>query len=186
MKKRIAEELVELLNDHSLDRISVKELSERCGISRQTFYHYFHDIYEVVEWIFATASESILREFTDLDTWLSGYVVMTQWIRNHKVLVMKCCSSLRKDYVENFMNQLLYVYIDKVVHDEAKGMNVTEKQKSFIARFYTYAIIAVSLEWITGGMRETPEEMAGQIDLMTRGDLNRSLRNFEQQNQKKS
>ena len=49
-KKTIAETLFRLLERKPVDKITVKELVDACGISRQGFYYHFRDIMEVVEW----------------------------------------------------------------------------------------------------------------------------------------
>ena len=43
--------LKELLRTKSIDRITINDLTEHCGISRMTFYYHFKDIYDLVEWI---------------------------------------------------------------------------------------------------------------------------------------
>jgi AcrR family transcriptional regulator len=35
----------------SLDKITINELAEDCGISRMAFYYHFKDIYDLVEWV---------------------------------------------------------------------------------------------------------------------------------------
>ena len=39
-ERELLNTLKELLKDKSLDRITVKELTDRCGISRNTFYYH--------------------------------------------------------------------------------------------------------------------------------------------------
>ena len=43
----------------SLDKITINELAEDCGISRMAFYYHFKDIYDLVEWV---CVEEDLRE----------------------------------------------------------------------------------------------------------------------------
>ncbi len=42
--------LAELLQTKRLDDITVTELVENCGISRQAFYYHFSDLYGVVDY----------------------------------------------------------------------------------------------------------------------------------------
>ena len=58
MKQMIAETLTALLQRKSVDKITVKELVDACGISRQAFYYHFQDIMEVIEWITARALQT--------------------------------------------------------------------------------------------------------------------------------
>ena len=98
------------------------------------------------------------------------------------MLVLNCYRSVRKDYIETFMNRILFQYISYVVHEESDGMQVTEEQKKFIAKFFTLAINAISLEWIGDGMKEDPNHMAEQVNILIRGDFQKALQNFEKEN----
>ena len=44
----LADALKELMSKESLDEITVKRLSDMCGIKRQTFYYHFRDIYDLL------------------------------------------------------------------------------------------------------------------------------------------
>lgn len=48
-KDAISDTFLEILQKKNIDKITVKDISEACGITRQTFYYHFHDIIEVVE-----------------------------------------------------------------------------------------------------------------------------------------
>ena len=45
---RIAFAFKELLLKKSIDKITINDITEKCGINRQTFYYHFHDIYELI------------------------------------------------------------------------------------------------------------------------------------------
>lgn len=48
-QKLVKETMIELLEEKPLHKIKVKELCEKAGINRATFYHNFEDIYDVYE-----------------------------------------------------------------------------------------------------------------------------------------
>lgn len=50
VKKRIVEAFVKLSKEKNIDKITVKDIVDECGISRQAFYYHFQDILEVIEW----------------------------------------------------------------------------------------------------------------------------------------
>ncbi|MBE5774619.1 MAG: TetR family transcriptional regulator, partial [Clostridiales bacterium] len=52
----------ELIEKRSLDKITVKDLVEECGISRQTFYYHFQDLFDVVEWMMERILERKIEE----------------------------------------------------------------------------------------------------------------------------
>ena len=48
-KRAIIESFIRQLQNKPADKITVKDIVEDCGISRNTFYYHFKDIYEVLE-----------------------------------------------------------------------------------------------------------------------------------------
>ena len=51
MKEKIIKETLNLLNTKTFDKITIKDITDNLNISRQAFYYYFNDLYEVVETI---------------------------------------------------------------------------------------------------------------------------------------
>ena len=49
-KYALEESLKKLLLQKPLDKITISDLTEDCGISRMAFYYHFKDIYDLVEW----------------------------------------------------------------------------------------------------------------------------------------
>lgn len=77
MKDTIRNALVSKLQSSSLDSsITVTDIATDCGISRQAFYYYFNDIYDVVESIFLEQTERALNEYSDIDSWQIGYIII--------------------------------------------------------------------------------------------------------------
>lgn len=182
MKETFTDTLMDMLNTQSLDTITVKDIVTRCGVSRQSFYYYFNDIYDIVEWIFTREADRALAEYSDIDNWKTGYVRMMKWSKAHRALVMNTYNSVRREYIEYFMNRVLFQYIIRVVETEAKGINVTQEQCEFIANFYTLALNAISLDWIRRQMKEEPEEIAEKVGILLEGDFKKALINFQKSN----
>ena len=53
-KKAIVNSFIKLLNKKPLDKITVKDIVEDCGINRNTFYYHFADIKELTIYTFNT------------------------------------------------------------------------------------------------------------------------------------
>ena len=51
-KEIIARTFTELLEEKSMAKITVKDIVERCGVNRNTFYYHFRDKYDIMHWIF--------------------------------------------------------------------------------------------------------------------------------------
>ena len=184
MRQIFADTLIEMLGSKPLSAITVTDIAGQCGVSRQSFYYYFDDIYDLVEWYFTQETEQALKEYSDIDSWQTGYIRIMRWAQKNKPLMMNTYRSIQREYIETFMYRVLYQYIIKVVNTEAESLNVTEAQCESVAQFYTLAISAASLEWIRTGMKEKPEMVAENVNFMIEGDFRKALLKFQESNRK--
>lgn len=61
-KRAIQESFKKLLSNQPLDKITVKNITDDCGVNRNTFYYHYSDIYQLLEEIFLTeAQKSVER-----------------------------------------------------------------------------------------------------------------------------
>ena len=52
----LAESLKELTIKQPIEKITIKEITDKAGVIRPTFYNHFQDKYELLEWIIRTES----------------------------------------------------------------------------------------------------------------------------------
>lgn len=59
-KKAIMDCFLNMLKRKNIDRVTVTDICEECGINRNTFYYYFSDIYDVLDSVLIEETERIL------------------------------------------------------------------------------------------------------------------------------
>ncbi|WP_411677473.1 TetR/AcrR family transcriptional regulator [Caproicibacter sp.] len=177
-KEVFADSLKKMLEKKTLDHITVKDLVEDCGVTRQAFYYHFSDIYALVEWIFIEEASAALANNRDIDTWQQGYCRVLQRMKKNKNLVLNTYRSISREYLETFMYKVLYQVIFPVVEEQAKGLNVEKRHKEFIAHFYSLAVVAMGIDWVRTGMKEDPEEIAEQVAVLVKGDFQKVLKQY--------
>ena len=70
----------ELLREKPLEQIRVRELADRCGIRRQSFYYHFNDVYELLDWSISREREHLLRRQEEFLTWQQVYLDLLRYI----------------------------------------------------------------------------------------------------------
>lgn len=75
-KKAIRESFLHLIAKKPLDKITVRDIVDDCGINRNTFYYYFQDIYAVLEDFYRDMIEALPAEKSLAET-LSFFYSMT-------------------------------------------------------------------------------------------------------------
>lgn len=67
-KHALAQSLKKILAKKPLNKITISDITEDCGINRMTFYYHFKDIYDLAEWtcIDETKKSSTAKKHTTL------------------------------------------------------------------------------------------------------------------------
>ncbi|MEA4847172.1 MAG: TetR/AcrR family transcriptional regulator, partial [Clostridiaceae bacterium] len=76
-RKAINEGFIALLNERPFDKISVVDIAEKCGITRNTFYYHYADIYALVDEIFRNDTERLINQNVDCNTWQEAVIQAT-------------------------------------------------------------------------------------------------------------
>jgi len=151
-KKAIVYGFLEILQKESLDKITVKDICERCDINRNTFYYYFEDIYDVLNTVFENEKDKIFKELENNTSYLEEYKKTASFILDNKKAVMNVYNSKRADILEDYLNSVIRDFVRKAVIDKSRAYELTEQDIDYISGFYSYAIVGITMQWISHGL----------------------------------
>ena len=154
-KRAMSAALKNLLKEKKLNKITVQDIADECGINRQTFYYHFQDIYDLVEWTCIEDTEKVLKENRTYDTWQEGFLSVFDLAKKDKTFIDNIYRSVSLEMLEQYLYRLVYPLLKNVVDEKANGQTVREENKKYIADFYKYAFVGVLLEWIRNDMAES-------------------------------
>ena len=177
-KKALAESLKNLLLQKPLNKITISDIADDCGINRMTFYYHFKDIYDLVEWTCAEEAAQAMEGKKTYDTWQEGFLNIFSAVQANKPLIMNVYRCVSRERIEQYLNPLICSLILGVVEEKSAEMPVSEADKRFIAIFYEYAFIGVMLEWIDNNMREEPFVLVERTSRVMHGSILRALGAF--------
>ena len=181
MKYALAQSLKKLLSTRKLDKITVKDIAEDCGVNRQTFYYYFRDIYDLLEWNFLEATERLIRSGLDHGDWRSGVKAVTEYLQENRTLVWNAYHSISHESVSEFLKRTLRPHILSAVREEAKGLEWEPCQENvdFVADIFTLTAAGIVMEWIGTQRMEGTEERLNELFTAMDGSVSLMLRNLE-------
>ena len=120
-KRLIKESLIGLLNDKPFDGICIKELTDACGISRNTFYYHYHDIYEVLEEIFDEHTKQHIGEADTWELWEDGILSSLEFVLQNRKAVYHVYNSLNRENLERYINRVMSPITLRFVKQQAQG-----------------------------------------------------------------
>ncbi len=174
-KRALEASLKNLLLQKPLDKITINDIAEDCGISRMTFYYHFKDIYDLVEWSCVEDATRALKGKKTYDTWQEGFFNIFQAVQDNKPFIMNVYHVVSRERIEQYLYPLIHELLMGVVEEKAADMVVNEEDKQFIADFYEYAFIGVMLAWIGNKMKEDPAVIVDRTSRLLKGNIVRAL-----------
>ena len=157
--------LLKLLDEKSIDKITVKDICERCEINRNTFYYYFGDIYEVLEAMIEFETEQSLKEEDAQASFYEELLQKYHLVLNYKKAISHLYDSKNRELVSNYFYIITENFIRKHIRKEAEGMNVPEEEIKFIIDFYSNSLIGMMLRWMREKMPEKKDHLIRQWSL---------------------
>ncbi len=177
-KRALEASLKKLLLQKPLNKITINDITEDCGVNRMTFYYHFKDIYDLVEWIMVEDAAKALENKPTFDTWMEAFLDILHQVQENKVLVMNVYRSISREQVEQYLYKLLDPMLREFMERGMQEITVQDDDVQFIVDFYKYALVGMALEWIRKDMKEDPVRMTERLNLLIHGDLQRALNRF--------
>lgn len=176
-KRALEASLKNLLLQKPLNKITVGDIANDCGINRMTFYYHFKDIYDLIEWSCVEDATKALEGKKTYDTWQEGFLNIFNAVLDNKPFIMNVYRSVSREQIEMYLYKLTYNLLIDVVNEKSVGMAVSDEDKKFIADFYKYAFVGIMLNWIRNDMKEEPKQIVDRISVLIHGNITRTLNN---------
>ena len=174
-KRALEDSLKKLLLKKPLNKITINDLTEDCGVNRMTFYYHFKDIYDLVEWACVEDASKALQNNKTYETWEQGFIKIFYAVKENKHFIMNVYRCVSREQVERYLSPLVDNLLMGVVEEQSVGMVVREEDKKFVSKIYSYILIGIMLEWISADMRGEPEIIVKKLALTIHGDIKSAL-----------
>lgn len=146
MKLMIASAFVQLARKKAIDKITVKDLVEQCGISRQAFYYHFRDLLDVMEWSIRQMIQQALENSLHAE---SPEKALEEFIRvgiEHHDLLVRLLSSQRRLQVEHMVVEAMRSSVRQMIYNKKPDLTVNFQDLEVALNFYAYGITGVVFE----------------------------------------
>ena len=100
-KRALEASLKKLLLERPLDKITVTDIAEDCGINRMTFYYHFQDIFDLIDWICQEEGAKAIQGRKNYKTWQEGFLALCCATRENRAFVEGVYHSIQREKIEN-------------------------------------------------------------------------------------
>lgn len=170
------EALISLLKEKDLEYITVKEICEKAGVNRSTFYLHYETVADLVNEAIETVNRRFMSYFADINgieekldhTDLSNLVLVKQ---DYLYPYLRFVSENRDLYRAAFRNpkemqaNAKYGYIKKyIVEPILKRFSVPDAYWRYYIAYYIDGTMAIIKEWLETDCRDSVEMIAVVIE----------------------
>lgn len=171
---QILDALESLTELHSYPSITVKMICDEARISRPTFYHYFKDKDDILQWYWDQSGERHLRQTGRSLDWYESNLNMLCEFQQHARLMkeaLACDTGVNSCINHGFRQRVKYL-TELVKERGPMGFN---EDLDFEIRFFADAESRAITRWVKTGMVEKPEVIARRIEGCVPARLRRAV-----------
>ena len=158
IKNKLADALENVLLRKSISKVTITDIVTESGVSRQTFYNNFLDIYDLLYWTHANRIEEAVNSFYTSNDYCLAFRMATDIMRKHKVFYRQI---ILKDGENSFQRQFALKNIELCKERILECSSpISNENLFFYLKLYWYGAAQVIVEWIMDDMQTEPAELA--------------------------
>ncbi|WP_225422759.1 TetR/AcrR family transcriptional regulator [Lactiplantibacillus garii] len=162
-KRLIQDSLIELLQQHELDEITVTAVCKAADINRGTFYAHYEDVKDCMNQMEQGATKELLAVIDEhsvpdsLQAILTGIFEVVK--KRHAItsFILTTDQDFLMSFIATTKREIL-------AQNRAKISGIGNREKEYMFEYYLNGIVGVVRYWLKTGLHESPEELARFIN----------------------
>lgn len=163
-KREIARATQQLLKEKPINKITIKEITQKCELTRNAFYYHFSDIYDVVNFIFENEVDNLLDEFMDENNFEGGFQKGISFLYENRDMMKHIYKTHQYESVNRCMEKIMYKVIMKMIDSIDVEGKYSQDVRKVTALFYRSSFVGVMQQWLTNDTLMPPEVIAVLCD----------------------
>lgn len=161
----------ELMEAKPFDKITIKMITDRAGVIRPTFYNYFQDKYELIEWLLDEMVFDTMRDLLSHDMGEEAVKMLLVSLEKDWTYYSRAFAVTGQNSFEHIFKEKLYrLFLEGLeAHHVEVDKSIRLLTKENIALYYANDLVDIVRFWIQqGDSGITAEEiMEGYLYILT-------------------
>lgn len=174
-KQAFVDALCQLACKRPIAKVTVKEIADKAGYNRSTFYQYFQDVYDLLDYLASLAVQRIKANVIEnIQAQHVGEAFVQAFTQMHHEEAKYFDILFHPDNVPFFIRcvkcELRPLLIQKF------NLSESSLRTDYVLEYYLSAVIAVVGNWIAKGRNIPAEELASMIREISQASLGQSVK----------
>ena len=158
----LADSFKELVCQYPIEKITIKEITDRAGVIRTTFYNHFQDKYELLEWMINHDLIEPIKPFVRSGLTTQAMTFLFMNVEKEKEFYTKVSSREGRLSFYSISQHCMQSLLEEVCveHSERKQPKYEWLTPERLAQYYGQSMVFILIEWIQSGMTISAEDLA--------------------------
>ena len=162
-KEMLAESLMKLLARRTLDKITIQDIVDDCGYNRQTFYYHFHDIYDLIDWIFAAQTQELIEKCRACGSLDVGVEAVIAYMRENRRPILNILRSVNGEKLLDNLYRSAQSIVLSALENHPGVQELSAEYRELVAEGFKYALAGLLIDWMRAGI---PEDRVNKVRTM--------------------
>lgn len=158
MKQQITKNAIEtaflkLLKERNFEKVMVKDIVEECGLTRNTFYYYYDDTYNIIEDILEREVRRVIEEMEQGSSLMEATEDIFEFLDENPKIARHLFGSAKKDEIYRYVRSAVEIILRHYIEHYAENKAITEQDKRTIINVCKYVVQGMIDEWLDKGMK---------------------------------
>jgi probable dihydroxyacetone kinase regulator len=169
VKVLLSDSFKELVLEKPVEKITIKQITDRAGVIRVTFYNHFQDKYELLEWICREEIINPTRILLQNNMQREAVTFIFTAILKNKGFYSHVAHTTGQNSFKSIMRDLISEMIMEsfLTNKNAKAGKYSWVTTKWIADYYAQGFTFVLMSWIEKDMNIPPEDMVHIYEMIT-------------------
>lgn len=160
-KYRLAQSMKACMKTASVDNITVKQITDNCGLTRQTFYRNFLDKFDLINWYF---DKLLTKSFEHMGMGKTIYEALEKkftYIQEEHIFFASAFRYDSQNSLREHDFKLILSFYENLIRE--KTGKEPDPTIRFLLEMYCQSSIYMTVKWVLGEMDCTPQELAALL-----------------------
>lgn len=146
IKEQLADAMVDIAHEKDLGKITVKDLVNACGVSRQTFYYYYSDIFDVIAYVLESSMSRYVEESLAIQEPLESAMHLVNSVIDNSALIRHGLASKLRPDIERMLIEKFRRYVRVIIEQKIPNAAMRPAEMETLCDFIACGLMGEVVE----------------------------------------
>ena len=153
-QKAIQNSFLKLLESKPIDHITIKDITDDCGISRNTFYYHYADLPALVEELLMQNAEELMHAYPNVESLEECLDVGARFVLDYRRAANHIYNSSHRYIYERCLMKVCRKTIATYFSVALPETILTDEEREIMIEYYKCFSFGIVADWCDNGMKD--------------------------------